>query len=464
MGFARPPAVAGMFYPAEAGELRREVASLLAAAAPPPDAAAPKAIIAPHAGYVFSGPVAAKAYARLAPLRGEVARVVLIGPAHRVSFRGLAVSAAESFATPLGPIPIDRDAVARLLALPGTSALDSAHAQEHSLEVHLPFLQTVLGHFSLVPIVAGLASAEQVARALETLWGGRETLIVVSSDLSHYLDYDSARAMDAGTRAAIERLDSAPIGFDQACGRIPIAGLLDIARRRGLAVETVDLRNSGDTAGPRDRVVGYGAWAFTEPGAGAAKPGSANEADIRAHGPMMLALAWDAIAGKLRHGQAPALPDGFPPLLAAPGASFVTLKREARLRGCIGSAVAWRPLGEDVAGNALRAAFEDPRFEPLKVEELDGLRLSVSVLTPQEPMRFSGEADLLAQLRPRRDGLFIEDGERRALFLPSVWEQIPEPRAFLLHLKAKAGLPPAHWSESFRARRFAAVEIGPAQE
>jgi AmmeMemoRadiSam system protein B len=254
----RPPAVAGLFYPEDADALARSVDDFLAAAEWP--GGPPKAIIVPHAGHVYSGPIAARAYAALAPLRARIARVVLIGPSHRIPFRGLALPSDEAFHTPLGTVPIDQGAVATLQELPQVMVLDAAHDREHCLEVHLPFLQRVLGRFSLVPLVAGDASAEDVAEVIETVWRDDRTLVVVSSDLSHYNDYETAQKMDAATSAAIEALDGAAIGRADACGRVPIRGLLAVAKRRGLHARTVDLRNSGDTAGPHDRVVGYGAY------------------------------------------------------------------------------------------------------------------------------------------------------------------------------------------------------------
>lgn len=262
MGVIRRPAVAGAFYPADPRQLRAMVEGLLAAANA--DGPVPKAIIAPHAGFIYSGPIAASAYARLRPAAGCITRVVLMGPSHRVPFRGLAVTSAEAYASPLGQVAIDRAAVDRLCGLPGVGVLDAAHGPEHSLEVHLPFLQVVLAEFSLIPIVAGQAAPEAVAAVLQAAWGGPETLIVISSDLSHYLDYATAQAMDAATCKAIEALDSDAIGGEQACGRVPVAGLLSLARQRHLTVQTLDVRNSGDTAGPRSGVVGYGAWAFLE--------------------------------------------------------------------------------------------------------------------------------------------------------------------------------------------------------
>jgi AmmeMemoRadiSam system protein B len=224
--------------------------------------APPKALIVPHAGYVYSGPVAASAYATLRASRTTISRVVLLGPAHRVPVPGLAATSADRFETPLGAIPLDRAAIDQALTLPWVRVMDEAHALEHSLEVQLPFLQEVLEDFSLVPFVVGNASAEQVAEVLDLLWGGPETLIVVSSDLSHYHGYDTAQRLDAATTAAIEALRPEDIGEEQACGRAPVSGLLVEARRRGLHVDTLDLRNSGDTAGTRDRVVGYGAYVF----------------------------------------------------------------------------------------------------------------------------------------------------------------------------------------------------------
>jgi hypothetical protein len=266
MPAVRPAAVAGSFYPGDATTLAAEVSSYLADAAQPPvGARAPKAIIAPHAGYMYSGPIAGSVYARLAPLRGKVRRVVLAGPAHRVYVAGAAVPSARAFASPLGEVAVDAAAVEALRAFPFVEVSDRAHALEHSLEVHLPFLQSVLGEFALVPLVVGDASPAEMAQLLEALWGGEETLIVVSSDLSHYLPYDSARGRDRATAQAIAHLD-AHLHPEEACGAAPINGLLQAARSHGLCAEIVDVRNSGDTAGSLDRVVGYGAFAFTDHG------------------------------------------------------------------------------------------------------------------------------------------------------------------------------------------------------
>ena len=259
MTVVREPAVAGQFYPEDPAELRAVVRALLDEVEPEGDVP-PKALIAPHAGYVYSGAVAASAYARLSRYRDVYRRVVLLGPCHRVPVAGMALSGADAFRTPLGDVPVDRDTVAALEER-GVAVFEASHQYEHSLEVHLPFLQTVLGEFSIVPVVVGEARPQAVATLLDALWDGPETLIVVSSDLSHYLDYDTARAQDAATCRRIEHFDTA-IAHDDACGATPLRGLLLAAKRRGMQVTTLDLKSSGDTAGARDFVVGYGAWMF----------------------------------------------------------------------------------------------------------------------------------------------------------------------------------------------------------
>jgi MEMO1 family protein len=258
MSGVREPAVAGRFYPATAEALRTAVQSYLQSA--PTGDAVSKGIIAPHAGYVYSGPIAGRAHAVLRGLRDRIERVILFGPSHFVRVAGLAVPSSDTFLTPLGRVPIDTEAVRQALTLPQVVVDDSAHAREHSLEVHVPFLQEVLGPFKLVPFAVGSATPDQVAQVMELLWGGPETFVVVSSDLSHFYDHDTAARLDAQTSRLIEALRFEDLTGDQCCGFKAIGGLLHAARARGMHVRTLDLRNSGDTAGPLDRVVGYGAY------------------------------------------------------------------------------------------------------------------------------------------------------------------------------------------------------------
>jgi AmmeMemoRadiSam system protein B len=257
----RRPAVADLFYPAEPAALRASIeAAFDDAVRPVHDAGTPKALIVPHAGYVYSGAVAASAFARLAAGRDRIERVVLLGPSHRVYLRGLAVPSVDTFDTPLGPVPVDDELRRTVLALPGVVVDDEPHRQEHSLEVELPFLQTVLDRFTLLPLSVGDATTDEVATVLATVWGGPETVVIVSTDLSHYHPYDEAVHLDARTAAAIVAGDHAAIGDRDACGSRPLRGILQVAASRRLPVVQLDLRNSGDTAGDRRRVVGYGAF------------------------------------------------------------------------------------------------------------------------------------------------------------------------------------------------------------
>lgn len=257
----RLPAVSGTFYPADAQELRRMVRKFLQQVTHPP-VLTPKAIIVPHAGYVYSGPIAASVYAKLVPVREVIKKVVLLGPAHTLPLRGLAATTAESFATPLGHVPIDHPAIESILSLPQVVLLEEAHKREHSLEVQLPFLQEVLSDFKIIPLVVGETSPQHVSEVLEKLWGGPETLIVVSSDLSHYQDYQTAQYMDKLTSQAIEGLRPQDIHHKHACGHSPVNGLLYLAKAKGMQAKTIDLRNSGDTMGSKHQVVGYGAYAL----------------------------------------------------------------------------------------------------------------------------------------------------------------------------------------------------------
>ena len=259
----RPPAVAGLFYPDDPAVLRRDVAAYLAEGRRTEPSSAPRALIAPHAGYIYSGPVAASALACWASRQRDKPCVVLFGPSHRVWFQGLALPAADAFRTPLGDVPVDAARLDTIGALPGVQVSADAHRQEHSLEVHLPFLQVLFGELSLLPLVVGEADPAQVATVLEALWDDGGTLFLISSDLSHYHPYAEAVQLDRDTSARIQRLDWQHIDGERACGCRAINGLLKFAESRGLRLTTLDLRNSGDTAGDLSAVVGYGAFALT---------------------------------------------------------------------------------------------------------------------------------------------------------------------------------------------------------
>ncbi len=428
MASVRPAAVAGMFYPRDARALGAELDDLLGGVPHvTPRLGFPKALIVPHAGYVYSGPVAAHAYDALGPARDIVRRVVLMGPVHRVPVRGLAVPTCEAFDTPLGRVPLDHAALEAVQDLRQVVKSDAAHALEHSLEVQLPFLQRVLGQFSLVPFAVGMASVDEVAQVLERLWGGPETLLVISTDLSHYHSYEEARRIDGATLARIAEY-ACDIDHEQACGATPLNGMLALAKRKRMAIKLLAACNSGDTAGSKEQVVGYSAFGLYEGG----------EVSLDSAGSVLLGIARGAIQTRLSGTEHEMLEAAW---LDQSGASFVTLKKSGALRGCIGSLDALRALKADVAENAVSAAFRDPRFPALAPAEWPHCSVEVSLLSRPKPVRFADEADLLEQLLAGEDGLILEAYGRRATFLPQVWESIPDARLFLNELIRKAGLP-----------------------
>jgi len=446
----RPPAVASLFYPGDARTLAEEVADHLERTDDAPIAPGfPKAVIVPHAGFAYSGPVAASAYDRLRPARGIVRRVVILGPCHRVPVHGLALPRARAFDTPLGRIPVDGEAIVSIRGLPQVVESAATHAEEHALEVQLPFLQRVLGEFSLVPLVVGDAAPEKVAEVLERLWGGAETLIVISSDLSHYHSYESARRIDAATVQAILGFD-AGISHEQACGATPVAGMLIAARRKGLAAELLDCRNSGDTAGDKTRVVGYASFALASE-----SPRYGAE-----HGSKLLQIARQSISASLVAGGKPATPPAEEPWLRESRATFVTLMQGDELRGCVGALEAQRALAEDVAENARAAAFEDARFTPMTRDEFARTDIEVSLLSTPKRLTFEGHADLIGRLRPGVDGIILEQSEegKHATFLPQVWEGLPDPEQFIAHLKQKAGIAQSVDIRRCRVKRYSVLK------
>ena len=440
----RRAAVAGAFYPGEAGPLAAEVTELLEGVECfEPRFGLPKALIVPHAGYIYSGPVAARAYDELALARGVVKRVVLLGPVHRVPVRGLALPASEAFETPLGRIALDRAAAHALEGLAQVVRSEPAHAQEHALEVQLPFLQRMLGEFALVPLAVGDATIAEVAQVLERLWGGEETLIVISTDLSHYHAYEEARRIDGATLERIARF-ATDLRHEEACGATPLNGFLDLARRKGLRIRMLAACNSGDTAGGKGQVVGYSSFALYE----------ARTIEIEQAGAALVGIARAAIENALGLGARSEIRKLA--CLDQLGATFVTLTLHGRLRGCIGSLAAVLPLGEDVAANACAAAFEDPRFTKLTREEWPQCEVEVSLLSSPKPIRFADEADLLGQIRAGEDGLILELGDKRATYLPQVWEGLPDKRQFLAELVKKAGLPADTRLARCRVQRYRA--------
>jgi AmmeMemoRadiSam system protein B/AmmeMemoRadiSam system protein A len=448
----RAPAVAGGFYPADPQVLAAVVDQCLATAAAEPVNA--KAIVAPHAGYVYSGPIAGSAWGAVRHLGAEIRRIVLLGPAHRMAFRGIAAPSADGLATPLGVVPVDRAAVDGLLGLADVDILDRAFDGEHALEVQLPFIQKLFPEAAVVPLLVGAAAPETVEQVMSRLWGGPETLIVVSSDLSHFHNYDTARQLDLAASQAIEAAAPERLSGEFACGYLPLSGLLLHAARLDLRATTRDLRNSGDTAGDRERVVGYGACTFEY----------AHQARLSpAHRNQLLDAARRTLRHVVDHGRPPDVAiETFAMPLRSVRRTFVTLEIDGNLRGCIGSLAPVTPLVIDVVQNTFKSAVQDPRFGPLTRAELERVEITISILSHSRPMAVKSDADLIDQLRPDMDGLVLRDGPHSALFLPKVWDVLPDPRAFVGHLKLKAGLPADHMSPTFQAFRFCAETFGSA--
>ncbi len=449
-----PAQVAGQFYPAEPEALQALVAKSRDHARAD-GGVDPKVVVAPHAGIVYSGAVAATAFGPWARRAAPPRRIVIVGPAHRYAFRGLALHPAETFATPLGEAPVARDLHARLAEAKAAAIDAHPFRGEHSLEMHIVMLQAMLpAPFEVLPILVGDATPAEVAAALRLVWGGPETVVSISSDLSHFLDQGSARVLDDDTARKIESLDAGALEGRRACGYLPIAGALALAAERDMRVSGLHLATSADVGAGSSRVVGYGAFAMEY---------AASALLAESDRTLLLDAAMAALgaAARTRGGRPSIAVEGrLSPTLTSARATFVTLTEDGRLRGCIGSLAPRMSLIEDVGVNAVQAGFGDPRFPPLSEAELESLHLDVSILSHPRPVSAASEAELVAALEPDRDGLILGRGSQRALFLPSVWRQIPDGRDFVRQLLRKAGLNSLIFPMGLEARRFRVESFG----
>ncbi len=460
----REASVAGIFYPAETHLLSGSVDTYLSNASKHSSPQQPHIIIVPHAGYQYSAQVAAQAYQKLVPFAKNIKRVFILGPSHFAPVNGAALSDADFFKTPLGLVKINKKINEKLAHNPLFHYQKSAHAKEHSLEVQLPFLQKVLKKFTIIPIAYGNIEPEQLAEALSPFVNANNTLLVVSSDLSHYLDYDKAQNLDAQTTEQVDQ--NIPLKPHQACGATGINTALLLARKYHYQPTLLDKTNSGNTGGDRDSVVGYASWIFDKkneeqkPLTQLDKESESLTDFAQNHGKELFFIAEKSLQSAVMEKAkfTPSRSD-FADVLFDKGTSFVTLKQNGKLRGCIGSLMPNRAISFDVAANTYAAAIEDDRFSPLTAEELPNIDIVISLLTGYEKIKYKDEADLLNQLRAGIDGLVIRDGNRQGLFLPSVWQELPNKQDFLKNLKLKAGLSPSYWSNNIKAYRFQVVEI-----
>ncbi len=460
----RKPAVAGQFYSANPEKLRAEIKRYVAGGAALK--ATPRILISPHAGYVFSGPVAGKGFAAIDP---ATRRVILIGPSHRQFFEGISIPDVDGYQTPLGVAPLDKLGVGALRASGLVRSEPRAHAEEHCLEVQIPFLQVVLDTFSIIPILVGKADPDAIAELLLPLLD-RQTMVVASSDFSHYLSHDEAKSRDAlSVKTILDGRDTGPI---DACGEIPIRIVIALAKSLNLSPVLLDSRTSYETApqyGSNARVVGYASLAYTprtsQSGFDAALRESGEDAIDSvalsdAGKDAALTLARRALEKAVRGELAPAVePESMPPRLRESFGCFVTLKAGDSLRGCIGYLEPKKALYEAIIENACSAALSDPRFSPVSAEELAKITIEISVLTRPEPLVVSSPEALLETLIAGRDGLILRKNFKQATFLPQVWEQLRSKTSFLEHLAMKAGLGRDGWKNAeylrYRAIHFA---------
>lgn len=457
----REPAVAGLFYPQDAEALARAIDGFLAKAHETPLEDI-RALVCPHAGYEYSGATAAFSYRQVAGR--DIKTVFILSPSHYASFRGAFIPAVGAYRTPLGVVRLSPRAAELAARAPFSSrplcvvsrpdwwrhspqavprdGVDMPDTWEHSGEVQVPFLQRVLKDFQIVPVVFGEVDPAEVARAIEPLLDDK-TLIVASSDLSHYHPYDDACRLDKSCLDAVCALDPQKAQGQEACGIGPILTLMHIARDQGWQAKRLDYRNSGDTAGDKGRVVGYGAVAFCGP----LRPsGAASAAFDASQRKWLLKLARKALTEAVRNGKPPTVdPTTLAACLTENKGCFVTLTEGGRLRGCIGHILPQEPLYKAIMDNARSAALEDPRFRPVQPEELDKIEIEISVLTSPQPLAFKDPQDLMDRLQPEKDGVVLKVGDRGATYLPQVWEQIPDKAQFLDSLSVKAGCPAGAW-------------------
>lgn len=402
-----------------------------------------RAVIVPHAGLVFSGRVA---YEGINQLDKNIKNLFIIAPSHKVAFDGIAVSSYNALKTPIGQSYIHHDLTQELMDKFGAKVNDETFDSEHSLEVELPIIQSIFKHANIIPIMVGKDSPAIIDQIISEYYPDEKNGFIISSDLSHFLTDEEARKMDAETAKMIESGDIRQFRYEQACGAIGIAGLVSYANKNNYSLIRIDMTNSSEASEDKSRVVGYGSWFLYE--------GTKMDYIEKNYQKLIPQLCKIVLKSTFDKGQ---VTIQYPQILDEEGACFVTLEKDGMLRGCIGSIVAHRPLITDLVENTRNAAFNDRRFNPVTPEEVDSLKINVSILTPAYKIDFKDEADLLEKITPEKDGIIVIDGEHQGVYLPSVWEELPDKKEFWNSLKVKAGLTEDYWSDDLKAYRFETI-------
>ena len=432
---------AGTFYPKSKDELDTFL-DILLSKNPPDSEYKTRAIIVPHAGYIFSGFVAAKCYQYIDK---SVNNIFIFAPSHYARIFGCVKSDYNEFNTPLGKISVNNDILKEL----DIEKNNQAFEKEHSIEVQLPFIKKILPNAQIIPILYGCEDYQNITKIIDKYWKNKENAFIISSDLSHFYPAKETEKIDNYTANLIENNEIRNFEAEMACGAVGICAIMNFAKEKSYSLIRTKLTNSSESSGDTSRAVGYGGWILYE--------GLRGEYIKNYHREFVLKLCKKSIEGGLNLGNS--LPDKYPDVFNESGASFVTLEKNGNLRGCIGSVIAHRSLFKDIVKNAHSAAFSDPRFSPLTIDELDDIEISVSILSKPQKIDFSTETELLDKLTPQKDGLIIRDENYQAVYLPDVWKVLPDKFEFLGSLKQKAGLPKNYFSESLEAFKFYTTKI-----
>ncbi len=439
MSKIKEPSVSGMFYPGDREELENQIKFFESNAAVN-DEYKSRAVIVPHAGLVYSGQLA---FEGIDCLRRDVKNIFIFAPAHRVAFEGLSLSGFDEWKTPLGNIELNQEINRELEEKFNAKIFDEAFREEHSVEIQLPIVQSLFKDVKIIPVLVGRENPEKITEIISEYYHDTNFGFIISSDLSHFLTDSQAKKIDEETAEMIESGEIQNLRYEQACGAAGIYGLVQFANKNNYSLIRVDMYNSSLATNDKSRVVGYGSWFLYE--------GTKNRFIKEYFSEYALNLCREVISSSLNGNKVMTRHSG---VFNSKGACFVTLKKHGHLRGCIGSIIAHQPLINDLVQNAQNAAFRDPRFNPVSEDEINDLTIDISILSSPKQMHFKDEEDFMNQIVPFKDGIIIRDGRFQAVYLPSVWEELPDKESFIRTLKMKAGLSPNHFSKTFEAYRF----------